>query len=165
MIIKQINITTRFSEEKIGQIDSNSSNDLISTNFVDPWTCNISFQTIFKWIFTSWPPSASIQGREITLQLEMDSQTGIEAIKATLINKFGPARLLSDNGRQFVSKQFISFLNSHEIRPIKLYPYNPRNDSLSERINSGIKNILRMNKWTEIITLPSIIYNKVNYTQ
>lgn len=71
-----------------------------------------------------------------------------------------PTTCLSDQGRQYVSKEFNEFLKDNQIKPILATPFNPTGNSISERINQTITRVLKTNK-----TIPlRIVLQKINYT-
>ncbi|KAG0442136.1 Transposon Tf2-9 polyprotein [Dictyocoela muelleri] len=72
------------------------------------------------------------------------TNTIIAKIKEWLSKYPKPSRFLSDLGRQYVSNEFENFLKNNEIIHVKTSPYNPTANSISERLNSTIANILRI---------------------
>ncbi|KAG0420449.1 Transposon Tf2-11 polyprotein [Dictyocoela roeselum] len=57
-----------------------------------------------------------------------------------------PTKLLTDNGRQYISTKFKNQLEKFKIKHIQTSAYNPCSNGISERINLTIKQILRINK-------------------
>ena len=55
-----------------------------------------------------------------------------------------PKQVITDCGKQYVSTNFRSFLSDLGINSTPTLPYNPRGNSVSERLNQGINNILRI---------------------
>lgn len=95
----------------------------------------------------------------------MSKATGSNVIKFLdeVFNIFGtPESVMSDNGSQFVGRQFQSFLGSYGIRHIKTGLYAPQSNA-SERVNRSIISSIRTylsetdshSKWN--INLPNIM--------
>ncbi|KAG0440449.1 Transposon Tf2-9 polyprotein [Dictyocoela muelleri] len=61
-----------------------------------------------------------------------------------------PSKVLTDNGRQYISQAFKNLLDKYAIKHIQTSPHNPTANGISERINSTIKNVLRINKGESI---------------
>ncbi|UYV64975.1 K02A2.6-like [Cordylochernes scorpioides] len=62
--------------------------------------------------------------------------------------RFGlPELLVTDNGRQFVSKEFEEFTKMNGIRHTKTSPYNPSSNELAERYVREFKTSLRKNRY------------------
>ncbi|MGL5707932.1 MAG: reverse transcriptase domain-containing protein [Aeromonas sp.] len=83
----------------------------------------------------------------------------IKCLKLWFSRNGMPKTILSDNGRQFISKNMKQFLCNNNIKAILTTPFNPTGNSLSERINQKITDVIRKNKNISVkeITL------KVNY--
>ncbi|KAG0441667.1 Transposon Tf2-6 polyprotein [Dictyocoela muelleri] len=71
-----------------------------------------------------------------------------------------PKYIITDNGRQFVSKKMSTFLFKNKIIHIKTSPYNPQSNGISERIYQTITRIINSNKNEKIST----IIKKINFT-
>lgn len=66
----------------------------------------------------------------------------IEKIKTVIFQNFGQCEfLVTDNGRQFVSKAFRNFTFAHGIKHVKLIPYRP-NPNYAERYIKNLKALL-----------------------
>jgi len=60
-----------------------------------------------------------------------------------VFNEFGVPELLhSDNGKQFVSKQFSEFLKEHGVKHIRTAVYSPQSNA-AERVNQSVLNAIR----------------------
>ncbi|KAG0435959.1 Transposon Tf2-6 polyprotein [Dictyocoela muelleri] len=81
----------------------------------------------------------------------------------TWISEFGrPKFLISDNGRQYTGKIFSKFLNSNDIKHLKIPPYSPISNGISERINKTITEGLRFNRYKKLETIKEWIEFKIN---
>ncbi|KAG0420319.1 Transposon Tf2-9 polyprotein, partial [Dictyocoela roeselum] len=88
-----------------------------------------------------------------------------KAFQENWINKYGPPKnCLSDNGRQFTSKEFEDFLSKNNINHIKTAPYNPTGNSIVERINQEVGVILRIVRGKSINEIQKGIERRINCT-
>lgn len=102
---------------------------------------------------------------EVSFLKNTKSETIIKEIKDKWINKFGtPESILSDQGRQFISINFKNFLQINKINQILTSPYNPTGNSIVERINYNIGNILRITKGNTLNMLHKNIFSNLNFT-
>nr|XP_021334762.1 uncharacterized protein K02A2.6-like [Danio rerio] len=84
---------------------------------------------------SKWPEVAIMNGTS--------SEKTIEELRS-VFNRFGiPQQLVSDNGPQFVSEEFQSFLQMNGIRHIKSAPYHPSTNGLAERFVQTLKKALK----------------------
>ncbi|UYV69686.1 K02A2.6-like [Cordylochernes scorpioides] len=82
---------------------------------------------------------------EIFILKEITSKTIIYHLRQVFA-RFGlPEILVTDNGRQFVSKEFEEFTKMNGIRHTKASPYNPSTNGLAERYVREFKTSLRKN--------------------
>eukprot|EP00477_Mikrocytos_mackini_P000223 GAHX01000236.1.p1 GENE.GAHX01000236.1~~GAHX01000236.1.p1 ORF type:complete len:505 (+),score=69.11 GAHX01000236.1:395-1909(+) len=71
----------------------------------------------------------------------------LQVLEKKWIPKHGtPKRILTDNGPQYISTRFEDFCESNGIKHIKTTPFNPTSNSLSERLNQQLGNVVRMAK-------------------
>lgn len=74
---------------------------------------------------TKWP--------EVVPVKSTSSSSTIEILR-DLFARFGiPEQIVSDNGTQFVSEEFQTFVKSNGIRHITSAPYHPATNGLAER--------------------------------
>ncbi len=68
----------------------------------------------------------------------------IAAIIAHYITVYGtPRRILSDQGRNFESEEFLNFCNLFRIHKIRTSAYHPQSNGVCERFNQTLKHSLR----------------------
>ncbi|KAG0435405.1 Transposon Tf2-8 polyprotein [Dictyocoela muelleri] len=80
------------------------------------------------------------------------------------IKEFGsPKKLLSDQGRQFISLETENMMEKHNINHIVTSPYNPRGKGISERINRSILQTCRLSKGLKPNELVENIFVFKNY--
>eukprot|EP00477_Mikrocytos_mackini_P001526 GAHX01001642.1.p1 GENE.GAHX01001642.1~~GAHX01001642.1.p1 ORF type:complete len:239 (+),score=28.80 GAHX01001642.1:3331-4047(+) len=97
----------------------------------------------------------------------MEKTTSKEVIGALQewIAKHGkPNSVLTDNGRQYTSKEYEKFLKREGIRSNHSTPYNPRGNSVSERLNQSVGNILRINRGSLVSDVIPLIEAELNFT-
>ncbi|KAG0420474.1 Transposon Tf2-6 polyprotein [Dictyocoela roeselum] len=75
-----------------------------------------------------------------------------------------PKKLLTDQGRQYISEYFRDMLKANDIIHITTSAYNPTGNSISERINTTIGDICRMSKGKSVFELKRLIETRLNHT-
>ncbi|KAG0420247.1 Retrovirus-related Pol polyprotein from transposon 17.6 [Dictyocoela roeselum] len=73
-----------------------------------------------------------------------------------------PEKCLSDNGRQFKSKNFQDLMNKHNINHISTSPYNPTGNSVVERMNREITIALRLSRGLSLRETTHNIWKRLN---
>ena len=69
-----------------------------------------------------------------------------EALR-TLFGRYGlPKQLISDNGSQFISSEFVHFLRSNGVKHIRSAPYHPSSNGQAERFVQTLKRSLKASK-------------------
>ncbi|KAG0441142.1 Transposon Tf2-8 polyprotein [Dictyocoela muelleri] len=95
---------------------------------------------------------------------DIKTETIISQFKKWLELYHTPKKILTDLGRQYISNTFERFLKSNCIKHIQTSPYNPTANGISERINSTIKNILRIYKGKLLKDVIAKIETNLNFT-
>lgn len=81
------------------------------------------------------------------------------------LKKWGaPDKILSDQGRQYISSKFRDLTIRCKIKHMNSSPHNPTGNSISERINQTIGDVLRLYKGRTLKELKDAIYTRINYT-
>ncbi|KAG0420352.1 Endogenous retrovirus group K member 11 Pol protein [Dictyocoela roeselum] len=75
-----------------------------------------------------------------------------------------PKKMLSDQGRQYISEKFREFLTSNNIVHITTSVYNPTGNSISERLNKTIAEVCRIYKGYDVFDLKRLIETRLNET-
>jgi hypothetical protein len=102
---------------------------------------------------------------EIALVTSISTDEIIGKFTKMWLEKHGkPKRILSDQGRQFVSKEFDNFLKSKNITLVKKSAYNPTGNGKCERINSNILAIMRIYKGESLSSVLEKIKINLNQT-
>lgn len=82
------------------------------------------------------------------------SQDIIKGFTKCWLNEYHkPKLLLTDQGHQFISVIFNSFVKKHKIKHIFTSPYNPRCNGIVERVNKTVGEILRLYRGHNITDL------------
>jgi hypothetical protein len=106
--------------------------------------------------YSKWPEAVAVESTE--------SAEVINWLSSDVLPRFGIMKvLITDNGVQFISKQFEAFCLELGIRHKLTSPFHPMANGLVEKMNRGILNSLRMHT-TENQTdwdtfLPSFLYS------
>ena len=92
--------------------------------------------------YSKWP--------EIIKMRSITSANTIRALRS-IFCRFGlPRQIVSDNGRQFVSSEFRSFLKDNGIRQITSAPYHPASNGLAERFVRTFKKSLKAGRGEDL---------------
>ncbi|KAG0420523.1 Gag-Pro-Pol polyprotein [Dictyocoela roeselum] len=73
-----------------------------------------------------------------------------------------PKKILTDQGRQFISSRFKEQLKTFEIQHIMTTPYNPTGNSIVERINLEIGLCFRLSRHQSIDKMKENIWIRLN---
>ena len=81
-----------------------------------------------------------------------------------------PERLLSDNGKEFASKEFGEMLSRFSIKHVMTTPYKPSSNGCVERVNRTLGELLRsaessQGDWRENLTRAIITYNNTRHRE
>lgn len=110
----------------------------ISIDFIGPLPRTKTGHTmlcVMQDRFTKWIELKSLH--------KATSQTVVKAIKELIIYRQGcPKTVITDNGRQFISKEFNEFIEDYGITHRKTPPYSPQCNPV-ERVNKVIKTMIR----------------------
>lgn len=102
---------------------------------------------------------------EIDIVYNIKTEQIIKSIQEQYINKHGtPSKILTDQGRQFISTAFQQFVNQKGIKHILTNAYNPTANSIVERANGSIGNIARIPENLSLTELKNNILQYMNYT-
>ncbi|KAG0439306.1 Transposon Tf2-9 polyprotein [Dictyocoela muelleri] len=101
----------------------------------------------------------------VDILFNISAKAIVESMKENLFNRIGiPKKILSDQGRQYISELFKKTLKSKNIAHILTSAYNPTGNSISERLNKTIADICRIYKGTSIANLKRLIETRINHT-
>jgi transposase InsO family protein len=101
---------------------------------------------------------------ETKIIFDIKSNTIVNAIDEKWLSKFGsPTKLLSDQGRQYISKNFADMCEKFKIKHYLTTSHNPTGNSLSERINQIIGEVCRMSRGMKLSELEERINTRLNY--
>lgn len=73
-----------------------------------------------------------------------------------------PKKLISDNGRQFISNKFKNFLKSEGVKHVLIPEYSPFSNGISERINRTLNEIFRIYSGKKLTSLIKIAKRRLN---
>lgn len=108
---------------------------IIKKNNQDGVAYIISIVDIFSRI-TMFIECVIIRGRDI-----------VTILKDNWIANYGrPAIIITDQGRQFLSDEYIKFCNENDIKRITTTAYNPTANSVVERVHRTLGNMIRIYK-------------------
>ena len=83
---------------------------------------------------------------EVVEMTSTTSELTIQALRGLFAVHGLPDQLVSDNGPQFVSKEFQRFMKENGVQHTRCAPYHPSSNGLAERFVQTLKNALRRTK-------------------
>ncbi len=138
--------------------------DLVCSDIVGPFNTGGEITTCTrKFYFITFVDIFS-RGLQVYFIPDITSKIVVEKFK-NFIEEFGkPKRIHTDNGRQYISKEFNDLCNESSIT----HSYSPRNipqsNGVAERLNSSIKTIMRIYQNYDVKTIISRIHNFHNHS-
>ncbi|MGL5707545.1 MAG: reverse transcriptase domain-containing protein [Aeromonas sp.] len=148
-----------------GEISAEKRNELVSTDILGPiktrhFTINMKEPMFYILTMTD----VYSRWTEVAIMRNIKSKSLVKIIKSQWIDRYGPpSKILSDQGRQYISTNFKKMMDKHHITHIVTTPHNPTGNSISERINLTIGDVMRMSKGESIRKLLKNISIRINY--
>ena len=140
-------------------------NELVSSDIVGPFFSRDYITTHEKDKFSI---ITIIDHYSRFAHLAILEETTSEAIKEVFRDWFSmfekPLAVLTDCGRQYISQNFRSFLQANQIKHKTTIPYSPQTNAISERINSTINKVMRVERGKNIDEIVEIILKALNWT-
>ena len=134
--------------------------ELIEIDFIGPLTTTKRGNKYILTIADHFSKFATAYSTE-----RQDTETVISCLN-NYFSKYGPVeRILSDQGRSFLSKEFLSFLKLWNITKSTSTSYYPQTQGLVERLNKTIIEILKRyiseahDTWDESVDMATYAYN------
>ena len=88
--------------------------------------------------YSKWP--------EVQIMNSTTSQSTIGALRTLYIHHGLPTQLVSDNGSQLISSEFVHFLRSNGVKHIRSPPYHPSSNGQAERFVQRMKRSLKASR-------------------
>ncbi|KAG0440918.1 Gag-Pol polyprotein [Dictyocoela muelleri] len=153
-----------FFKRKFPNIESNVPFEKVSSDIYGPFDIS-EFKhekSKSKAYYVTFTDIYSRLTRIYLLQ-NISGETIIKKLKSWIC-EFGPPKILiSDNGKQYISKIIKKFLNSNNIKQLLIPPYSPISNGISERINKSITEGLRFNRYDKLDKIKKWVEFKINY--
>lgn len=144
-----------------GNISSSTPWESISTDLYGPFKLEDFHDTSNGYILTITDRFS--RWSRLILIKNIKGSTIASATEKYWIKKHPhPSKILSDQGRQFTSKEYADLCKTYNIEHQFSSPFNPTGNSISERINSTISNSLRCLKGLPIKKAIAKIENSLN---
>ena len=83
----------------------------------------------------------------VTAMPSMGSSEVLEALYPLLLKYGKPEFICSDNGPEFASENFQSWLNTVGVKPIRIYPGSPWENGYNERFNGTLRKEVLNAEW------------------
>ncbi len=90
----------------------------------------------------------------------MDAADVLEVLYPLIIKHGKPYYIRSDNGPEFVSESFQSWLKRVGINPIRIYPGSPWENGYNERFNGILRNEVLNAEWFATTRVAQIAINQ-----
>ncbi|KAG0425870.1 Gag-Pro-Pol polyprotein [Dictyocoela muelleri] len=101
----------------------------------------------------------------VSILFDINSLNVTKEFEIRWISKFkAPKYCLTDNGRQFTSENFNNMLIKHKIYHSYTSPYNPKGNSIVERLNREVGTALRMSRNLKLHEIMKNIFIRLNMT-
>ena len=99
-------------------------------------------------IATCWPEAMPIRSTT--------AESVIEHLTRIFVRTGFPGTIVTDNGPQFVTKEFQRFCIKHGIGHVRAAPYSPQSSGLVERMQRALKSMIakaveRKCNWVEVV--------------
>lgn len=102
---------------------------------------------------------------EVILLKDIESQTIVNKFYNEWISRYPiPQQIHTDQGKQFISSTFTDYVKSLGIKSTTTLTENPQGNSICERINQTVGNILRIYKGYNLENVISLINNNLRST-
>ncbi|KAG0436138.1 Transposon Tf2-9 polyprotein [Dictyocoela muelleri] len=119
-------------------------NIFLSTDIVGPYTC-LQKNEEGRKLYVITITDICTRFTKIKIIKKITSKTVFKALKEIWFERYGnPNKLLTDHGKQYVSKYFNSAISERGIKLKQSTIFNPTGNAISERINKTINEIMRM---------------------
>ncbi|KRH92710.1 putative transposable element, partial [Pseudoloma neurophilia] len=163
IVCKQIKHQQTNQWKYIGDLVKSEPGQTISTDISGPFYIEPKNDIIHKiWILTA--TDLCTRYTKIAIVFDIKGVTIADAFENIWLNCHDAKSVLSDNGRQYTSKEFKQLLSKYGIKHMLSTPYNPRGNSKSERINKVINEILRFTRiGYKIDEIKTLIENRLNF--
>ncbi len=95
----------------------------------------------------------------------MGAESLIKNILQHWYNGYGtPQAILSDQGRNYISRIYINFQREHQVESKYATAFNPTGNSISERINQTINDLMKIYKGESLKKTIQMINTRLNFT-
>ena len=125
-----------FTYRKVAGTIAAEKNEILSSDILGPYY-SYEFKEKFETPKTFIITLTDILTRFTRLQLlEKIDSISIIPIFRSWSNEFGrPKKIISDRGKQYLSRPFKDFLNSENVQYVPTMAYHPEGNDISERVN------------------------------
>lgn len=155
--------------KKYGKIKGNISADnpceTLSSDILGPLkTKHFNTKTSFTYFYILTLTDIYTRYTKISIIFDITSNTICQNINK-MIQEFLPVKkMITDQGRQYMSSNFKLLLKNHNIKHCPTTPYNPTGNSISERLNQQILETLRLGRNKTFTEIRKDIEIRLNYT-
>lgn len=101
---------------------------------------------------------------EVKVLTKLTTKSILRVFRRYFENHQRPNALLTDQGKQFVSREFKQDLSRNGIKHILNTSYNPTGNGMTERVNKEINLIMRMYRNGSMKEILRMINMRLNYT-
>jgi len=141
-----------------------------TTRINEMWQTDFTYFKIIGWgwyylstviddysrFIIAWDLRSQMTSKDVVPSIE-------QAIQFTGLNKKTAPKLLSDNGKCYISSEIVGFLRSKGIRPINGKPSHPQTQGKIERYHRTMKNVIKLDNYYSPDDLIKAIADFVKY--
>lgn len=162
----QMNKTSKYGYGHIsGRIITNEALEHVSSDIFGPFPLK-NYNTTRrekKGYIVSFTDRCS-RFSKLYFTTEITTESIIKGFEKVWVSKFGyPSTLLTDQGKCYISNDFLNYCSRNKIKSIRSSIYNPTGNSLSETLNKHINVILRIYKYMGLNKIIKLIELRNNY--
>ena len=161
---------SKMKQNKLGKVKQtvwgNHPNELVAIDIKGPIKTQF-FQTKInhKQFYLVVMIDTYTRFTETKLIWSISSEEIVKAFVEEWINKHNkPKRIISDRGRQFISNKFAQMCENYAIKHTMTSCYSPTSNSIVERANGQIGEVLRISKGKTLNEVVKSIHTRLNLT-
>lgn len=148
-----------------GGINSNHTFEVVSSDIVGPIkTEHFDYSGKYKYFYILTLTDIFSRWTDIVIIFNITSDTVVQELQKMITYFLPVKKIITDQGRQYLSNNFKNFCKRNKMIHIPTTPYNPTGNSVSERLNGQINDIMRLSRKQTLKNLTHNIKTRLNLT-